>query len=107
MKREIFHAQIATAQQYQTAEGYSTALKLLKNPELSQLTTAQAAEIFNLSHASIADLRKKAGETQSTFAQKIGAPVTTVRNWEQRDQCATYIRLMIAEIFGLIKIPLE
>lgn len=48
----------------------------------------------------LADIRKAAGLSQQKLADRFAIPVATVRNWEQRDCCPIYIRLMMQEALG-------
>lgn len=48
----------------------------------------------------LADIRKAAGLSQQKLADRFAIPVATVRNWEQRDCCPIYMRLMMQEALG-------
>lgn len=48
----------------------------------------------------LADIRKAAGFSQQKLADLFAIPVATVRNWEQRDCCPIYMRLMMQEALG-------
>lgn len=46
-----------------------------------------------------ADIRKKLGLTQAQMAKRLCAPRRTVENWEYRDTCPVYIRILIARVW--------
>ncbi len=46
------------------------------------------------------EIRALAGLSQAGLAHRFGIPVATVQNWEARDCCPIYARLMIMELFG-------
>lgn len=48
----------------------------------------------------LADIRKEAGLSQQKLADRFAVPVATVRNWEQRDCCPVYMRIIMQEALG-------
>lgn len=46
------------------------------------------------------EIRALAGLSQAGLAHRFGIPVATVQNWETRDCCPIYVRLMMLELFG-------
>ena len=48
----------------------------------------------------LSDIRKEAGLSQQKLADRFAVPVATIRNWEQRDCCPIYTRLMMQEALG-------
>lgn len=58
------------------------------------------ASLHNRITRPLADIRKKAGISQQKLADRFAIPVATVRNWEQRDCCPIYMRLMMQETLG-------
>lgn len=59
---------------------------------------------WDVAHMSMADIRKAAGMTQAQFAVRYCIPLRTVQNWEWRDTCPIYMRLMLAELQGLVSV---
>ena len=49
---------------------------------------------------SLPEIRALAGLSQAGLAHRFGIPVATVQNWEARDCCPIYVRLMMLELFG-------
>ena len=60
------------------------------------------AQIWDVAHMSIADIRKSVGMTQAQFAERLCVSRRTAEGWESRG-CQDHIRLLIAENLGLIK----
>lgn len=65
---------------------------------------ATLQHIWETAHASIGDIRAATGMTQVQFAKRFCVPRRTVEDWERRGTGAGYIRLMMAEALGLLKI---
>lgn len=70
------------------------------DPENLDVTKQALLALHNKLTRSVADIRADAGLSQKQFANYFAIPVSTVRNWEARNQCAIYIRLMMAQILG-------
>lgn len=66
----------------------------------------QLCEIWNATHMSVTEIRAAAGiRSMVELAEHFAIPYRTVQNWESgQRECAPYIRLMIQETLGLIKI---
>lgn len=60
------------------------------------------AQIWDVAHMSFADIRKSTGLTQAQFAERFCIKRRTVEDWETRSRCPDHVRLMMAEILGLI-----
>lgn len=57
--------------------------------------------VWDLAHLSVADIRAHTGLTQAAFATRFCIPLRTVQNWELRDGCPPYVRLMMATLSGM------
>lgn len=66
---------------------------------------ADLRNIFDVAHMSLADIRHSAGLTQAATAKRFSIPRRTYENWERLGNCAIYLRLMIADLLGLITVP--
>lgn len=113
MKRENYQHEIRNALECKTADEYIAVLgwcgwmeEFADGDDATQ-TVAVLENIHWLAHATIADIRKRTGETQSSFAKKMGIPRRTVENWEKRGACPEYLKLSLAENLGLVNFNLE
>lgn len=59
--------------------------------------------IWDLAHMTLADIRHELGLTQSQLSERFCLPFRTVTNWETRQSCAPYVRLLIARLGGLTR----
>lgn len=63
-------------------------------------------EVWTAAHLSVKDIRKHTGMTQAEFAAACCIPYRTIVNWEvpgsNARQCPPYIRLMLAQIAGIV-----
>lgn len=65
---------------------------------------SQCGIIWDAVNLPFHDLRAQMGLTQIQLSERLCAPRRTVENWEYRDTCPVYIRLLIARVwFGLGK----
>ena len=51
------------------------------------------------------ELRAASGLTQAAFAEKFSIPKRTVEGWEAKGTYPSYVRLMLAQLLGIIKMP--
>ena len=59
--------------------------------------------IWELSHLSMRELVARTGLSQTAFAKQAGVPLRTVQDWcGEKRACATYVRFLLAEHFGLL-----
>lgn len=59
--------------------------------------------IWDAAHRSIADIRRASGLSRPAFAERLLIPYRTVQDWELGNRtCPDYLRLLIAEHFGLV-----
>ena len=63
-------------------------------------TKAVLVSLYEKITRPLADIRKAAGLSQQKLADRFAIPFATVRNWEQRDCCPIYMRLMMQEALG-------
>jgi hypothetical protein len=64
--------------------------------------------IYEVANWSVRDLRKRAGLSQGKFADRFAIPLRTVVEWDGgRRSCVGYMRLMMAELLGLIRLDLD
>ena len=62
--------------------------------------------IWNAAHMSIKDIRTASGLSRTAFAEHLCIPYRTVQDWELGTRtCPDYLRLLIAEHFGLFRRP--
>lgn len=62
-------------------------------------------EIYNLAHMSMSDIINASPYSTGGFAKHFDIPLRTVQHWVLADRpCPEYIKLMVAELLGLIKI---
>lgn len=70
-----------------------------------------AGEICTAAHRSVREIRAAAGMTQADLAAHFAMPKRTIENWEADGaaarSCAPYIRLMMQEALGLVRIERE
>ncbi len=69
---------------------------------IDQQLVDELGHIWDIVHMSLKDLRAVTGLSQVAFAERFCVGRRTVENWESRS-CPIYIRLMIAEILGILK----
>ena len=67
------------------------------------IVIAQLGSLWDIAHAELSDIRKRAGMTQTQLAERFCVSRRTVEAWEQRKNCPAYTRLMMAECLGLIE----
>lgn len=58
--------------------------------------------IWDVAHMTFAEIRKHAGLNQAAFAERFCISRRTLEGWEGRSRCPDYVRLMMADILGLI-----
>ena len=62
--------------------------------------------MWDAAHLTIKDIRAAAGMSQSVFADHLVASLRTVQSWEYgRNKCPLFVRLILAERFGLYQPP--
>lgn len=70
--------------------------------ELDPELIDRLGEIFDVAHMDVKALRATTGLSQAAFADRFCIPRRTVENWELRGGCPDYVRLMMAQLLGLI-----
>ena len=64
--------------------------------------------IWDVVHMPTAEMRAKMGMTQREFAERFCISRRTIENWDSgRRECPLYLRLMMAEILGLLTVTRE
>lgn len=60
-------------------------------------------EVYTASHISVKEIRERVGLTQAALSEATCIPKRSIENWEtgKRD-CPPYVRLMLAQIAGLV-----
>lgn len=58
--------------------------------------------IWDVAHMTFAEIRKHTGLNQAAFAERFCVSRRTVEGWESRGSCPDHVRLMMAELLGLI-----
>ena len=62
--------------------------------------------IWDAAHMSIKDIRTVSGLSRTAFAEHLCIPYRTVQDWELGTRaCPGYLRLLIAEHFGVFRRP--
>lgn len=62
--------------------------------------------IWDAAHMSIKDIRTVSGLSRTAFAERLCIPYRTVQDWELGTRaCPGYLRLLIAEHFGVFRRP--
>ena len=64
----------------------------------------QLGNIWDVAHMTVAQIRATTGMTQAQFAERFCLKRRTLEDWESRSKCPDHIRLMMAEILGLITV---
>lgn len=65
----------------------------------------QIGTIWDAWHMSVKELRAVTGLSQAAFARRFLIPRRTVENWESTkvpNECPLYIRMLIADVLGLL-----
>lgn len=79
------------------------------DPEGAQVSQARIdalGAIFDAARMSIVEIRAKSGLSRPAFAEHLCIPYRTVQDWELENRpCPAYLRLLIAEHFGLFRRP--
>ena len=74
-------------------------------PDINADDLADAlANIWDVAHLTVRDIRQHLGLTQAAFAERFCIPRRTVENWEYKDKNPTYYILALAELVGLLKV---
>ena len=64
------------------------------------------SSIWDAAHMSIKDIRAASGLSRTAFAEHLCIPYRTVQDWERGLRaCPGYLRLLIAEHFGIFRRP--
>ena len=62
--------------------------------------------MWDAAHLTIKDIRAAAGMSQAVFADHLVASQRTIQGWEYgRNKCPLFVRLILAERFGLYQPP--
>ena len=62
------------------------------------------AEMWDICHLSLKDIRAAAGLTQAAFSRRFLIPTRTIEDWEAgQRECRLYLRLLLAEAVGLFR----
>ena len=76
-----------------------------EDAEIPQDRIEVLGSIWDAAHLSIKDIRAAAGLSRPAFAEHLLIPYRTVQDWELGNRtCPDYLRLLLAEHFGLIHI---
>ena len=60
------------------------------------------AQMWDICHLSIKDIRAAAGLTQLAFSRRFLIPTRTIEEWEAgHRQCSLYLRLLLADAAGI------
>lgn len=62
----------------------------------------QLAQIWDVAHMTIKDIRKRTGLPQAKFATRYCIPTRTIEDWERGvRKCPDYLRLLLAQSVGV------
>ena len=75
------------------------------NPADLDHGTMLLQDIYGIINRPISDIRAATGLTQQAFADRFAVPIRTVQNWESRDCCPVYVRVLIQQALGLADLP--
>ena len=70
----------------------------------------QIGMIWDAWHMSVKELRAVTGLSQAAFGRRFLIPRRTVENWESAkvpNECPLYIRMLIADVLGLLPVRTE
>lgn len=59
-------------------------------------------QVYDIVHRPMAEIRSSAGLTQQGLADRFAIPIRTVQNWESRNSCPVYVRLLIQQELGIV-----
>ena len=69
------------------------------------VVVAELGNIWDLAHMTVRDLLGAAGLTQTALAARFCIPLRTVQNWSTgARECPIYVRLMMADLLGLVTV---
>ena len=106
MTYKTFYMLLGAAQEEADRDRYiaewSTSSAILPEPDAPEqpdydAITADLGNIWDVAHLSLAAIRATSGMTQVAFAERYCIPRRTLENWEYKDNCPVYIRLMMAD----------
>ena len=64
----------------------------------------QIAEIWDMTHLTMRDIRSHTGLTQAAFGTRFCIPMRTIQDWEGgRRNCPPYVKLLLAQAAGCFK----
>lgn len=67
--------------------------------------TDDMRNIYRVSHMTVRDLISASGMTKAAFSRRFLIPLRTVENWVSGIRpCPIYVRLMIADLLGLVAV---
>lgn len=67
---------------------------------------AALGSLWDAAHLGIRDIRAASGLSRAAFAEHLCIPYRTVQDWELGNRaCPDYLRLLLAEHFGLFRRP--
>ena len=72
-------------------------------PAMDELVT-YTGKVWDAAHMTVKQIRTAAGYTQAAFAKHFCVNQRTVENWELRDCCPAYVRLLLARACNVIDI---
>lgn len=114
MTNKQFSTAFTEAANYNDADAFVSDLALSSvwedtpDAEIPQERIEQLRDIYTAAHRSVREIRAAAGMTQAELAAHFAMPKRTIENWEADGaaarSCAPYIRLMMQEALGLVRI---
>lgn len=97
--RDAFISDMALSSIFQKPEEVNASLEI---PEelISELGT-----LYNAARRSVKEIAAEAGLSQRALAERFAIPYRTVENWcANVRECPVYVKLMMQEILGLLKV---
>lgn len=108
MTHEQFYTVVSEIGSYTDRDAYVSDLSLSSiwgdGADLPAIADA-VGRIWDAWHMSVKELRAVTGLSQAAFARRFLIPRRTVENWESTkvpNECPLYIRMLIADVLGLL-----
>ena len=108
MTHDQFYAAVSEVSNYTDRGAYVSDLALSSmwgDDADSILISVSVGMLWDAWHMSVKELRAVTGLSQAAFARRFLIPRRTVENWESTkvpNECPLYIRMLIADVLGLL-----
>lgn len=109
-----YNACLSEVENYSDKDAFVSDLALsdiLENEETADIPSERIewlGELWEAYNRSIKDIAKAANLSQRKLAERFGIPYRTVSDWATgKRSCNVYLRLMMQECLGLLKVEIE